>query len=160
MNNENTLNIYINELSEKLNNTSRYSTVKLKSNLAVLNTDTGQVDNNAEFIMKKKVNFDNETFTKYFTKRIKFSKLNLSRVALQLIFYIMENVRVSKNLVKLDYKYLKEYFNLKSHTSIYKAVKELLSIDLIFKTEDKHIFQVNPTYIFNGNRIKFINKLK
>lgn len=81
--------------------------------------------------------------------------INLNHSALQLFMYIIFNIKPGQDVITINRKrFIKETNSSKS--SYLRANKELTQKQII-KTTDTGIqdeFYINPTYLFNGSRLK------
>jgi len=126
----------------------------------IVDTNTGESKGIVGRFYKKSF-VDNESFVKIFKNYIKLSQIteNMSKMSIRLLLWCMENVPKNKNEIELNAKYLGEYFNIKSLSKIYESIRQLEKLDLIRKTNKIHVYEINPSVIFNGNRIEFISKI-
>lgn len=76
--------------------------------------------------------------------------------ALRLYCYILQNLPINNNYVRISVKYALEYcgYNESSKSSLYKGLTELLDKKIIAVSAkgDSH-YWINTNLIFNGNRL-------
>lgn len=109
---------------------------------------------------KKQIIVDRDTFVKIFKNLLKISKvsLNMSKLSLRLIFWIIENLPKESISIVLNPKLLNEDLDNKSLSNMYKAINELQEIGIL-KQKKSYLYEVNPSLLFNGNRVKFVKSI-
>lgn len=83
----------------------------------------------------------------------------LSKPALKIIGYIINNIAFNSNKIELNTNQVCEKLNINSR-SFYSAVGELDKHSLVYRTVKQGIYSVNPLHIFKGNLVKFIKMYK
>lgn len=125
----------------------------------IVNKDTGEYE---QIISKtyKKMFVDNESFTKVFKNMIKLSEasIDMSKMSFRIIFWVIENMPKNSNKIVLNPKELKEVLKGKSLAKIYEAIKELLDKDIV-RLVQGYLYEVNPSFLFNGNRVEFVSTI-
>lgn len=98
---------------------------------------------------------DRESSTKLY-KEEQFKELlsQLSGNASKLLLYITMKLPKNKDLVTLPFDKVMEAIGIKSKTTYYKILDDLVQLRIILRHK-KDKFWVNPHYIFNGDRVKY-----
>lgn len=135
---------------------------EVNTNLSLVNRDTGE----EEIVLGKsyrKVFVDNDQFIKVFKNyvRLRDEVKKLSKMAIWLLFWIMENLPKNRIDIFLNPKdLLTEYgSDGKSLAMVYKAIKELEASNILKPTEKTNLYEINPSVLFNGNRVEFVTTI-
>ena len=131
---------------------------------AVLDLETGELENVVEIVMVKEV--DSEQFVKLFTQNMRVF-FDLTPVTLKLVQVLLSQVQKSPNndKVMLSITVAEDYFtetsiDAISKASFHRAIKELLDKQFIAETLLPGLFFINPNLFFNGDRVRFVNEIK
>lgn len=120
----------------------------------------GHVDPNTgviadTFIEGDDIYVDTTPFIKSLKTEATKKLYGLSKSSSSLLKYIELNLGADEDLIVLDPKVIaKSDIEALGIASIYKALKDLTERRLILETEISGLYYVNPSCIFNGNRIK------
>lgn len=102
--------------------------------------------------------------TRYLAERLSFTKLfhvsghrnkisSLPSRAKELFLWLLFTLKPSNDFIVINVdKYKAE--NLCSHNTYLRAIDDLIQADIIKPTRWQTVFWINPSYFFNGNRIK------
>lgn len=88
-----------------------------------------------------------------------FILFKLSKAALKLIGYIINNIEFNSNKIEINTTRICEELKINSR-SFYSAVCELDKHDLVYRTVKQGIYSINPLHVFKGNLIIFIKMYK
>lgn len=116
-------------------------------------------EENGTFIFKKPYNTDREQVTKIFrSKELEDLTFSLSPRGAKLLFYIIFHLRGLSDTIEIPQTKFTELTGLKKD-SFNLARLELTQKGVIRKKSgSKSMYWVNPSYIFSGNRPKFVDK--
>ena len=53
-----------------------------------------------------------------------------------------------------------EFEEIMTKMSFYRGIKQLIEFNVIAKTNIIHQYEINPNFIFNGNRVKYIERMR
>lgn len=136
--------------------------ITVKANKAIIDTDTGEVENVAEIVQIHTV--DNDQFVKLFTTQLKtFFDLSLPTFKmLQVVLHQLQQV-YNNDTIFLDIKAAEEYFLSTSQkpiarSSFFRSIRELIDKKFIAATERSNFYYINPTLFFNGDRFRFVTE--
>lgn len=131
---------------------------------AIIDTETGEVEDTAEIVMVRDV--DSEQFVKLFTQNIRVF-FDLTPGTMKLVQVLLSQVQKHPNTdrVMLSIAIAQDYFAetqgpTLSKASFHRAVKEMLEKQFIAETMLSGLFFINPNLFFNGDRIRFVNEIK
>lgn len=143
---------------------TRKKRVTVKGNKAVVDMDTGEVEDVAEIVMVRTV--DTEQFVKIFTQNLRVF-FDLTSPTMKLLQVLLAQVQRTPNSdrVMLSMPIMLDYFTETaqpslSKASFHRAVKELLVKEFIAATALPGLFFINPNLFFNGDRVRFVNEVK
>lgn len=97
---------------------------------------------------------DNDRFVKIYTANLSLW-FELSIPAQRVLQYILTILPRNSDMIMLSYEQVKAYTEYKSFTSVYDAINELINKKIIARSKVKEMFYINPSFIFNGDRIIF-----
>ena len=132
-----------------------FSNLHKNRNLSTVNAELGSISNDGNTFteIRTRIVKDREEFVKVFKRSIK-DIMNLSTTAQKVLWYIMDNLKKEQGIVSINYNLCMEQCHFKTRKSIRDALIELLTKNIISKTVYISVFWVNPTFVFNGNRIE------
>jgi hypothetical protein len=129
-----------------------------------INNTTGELATTQLYTYKE---VDETQFVKLFTQNIGLV-FNLTAAGIKaltvLVFVMQEQVR--KDVITLDYEVTLKNFlgrnpNLElSKQYFYRGVKELILAQIIAKHRKKGDYFINPNFVFNGDRLLFVNAIR
>ena len=119
----------------------------------VVNRETGEVDGYSAFIRETEV--DEMQFVKVFTRELR-ALWDLSKVASRVLAYVMGCMRMGEGSIYFDTRKCMEYTGYKSERSIINGVSELIEHRVLARSTSINIYFINPSIIFNGNRVVFV----
>jgi hypothetical protein len=110
---------------------------------------------------------DETQFVKLFTQNIGlvFNLTGSGIKALSILISMLQN-EIRTDLIILDYEYTLRKF-LEKHPTLdiskqyfYRGIKELINAQIVAKHKKKGNYFINPNFIFNGDRLLFINAIQ
>lgn len=136
----------------------RVSTLGKESNV-LLNQHTGEVTG-THVVAHKKV--DTEQFVKLFTSHIALTfELKAAGIkAFGVLLWAVQNKSIGKDEVDIDKftheAFLKDHEGLKlSQPTLWRGIAELERAQIIAKTLKHGRYFINPSFVFNGDRVAF-----
>jgi len=110
---------------------------------------------------------DDEKFIKLFTQNIglMFDLTGAGNKAFVFLSWAIQNYAVSKDIVSLGIFELEEFIKSNhsfsmSEATLRKGLRELVKGKIIANAKKRGNFYINPNFIFNGDRIRFITEIK
>lgn len=130
----------------------------------LLNQNTGETSATNVMAIRE---VDDEQFIKLFTQNIglMFEFTAAGNKAFSFLLWAMQNSSINKDLVVLD-KYSHEAFLEKnphlifSRRTLTMGINELEKAQIIAKAARLGDYFINPHFIFNGDRIRFITEIR
>ena len=130
----------------------------------LVNQHTGEISG-THVITHRKV--DKEEFVKIFSKNIALTfELNRSGIkAFNVLIWAIQRKALEKDVVILDMHTLSGFINENkvgefSLPTFRRGLSELESANIIAKTKRLGCYYINPSFVFNGNRIAFTNSIE
>ena len=143
---------------------TRRKRVTVKSDKAIVDTKTGEVENVAEVVSVQ--NVDNEQFVKVFTSNLR-SFFNLKPSTYRLVQVLLYQIGQApqKGAVYLNLSVAERYFEQTDQKPVSKAtfhnsIKELIKKGFIAESPDPNLYWINPTLFFNGDRVRFVKEYR
>lgn len=104
---------------------------------------------------KGSYDFDADQYTKVFSNSNNRLAINaLSARAKELLMWVVCEVEKGKHYVWINKKRYMEELGIGSMNTYRNALNELIEQSFLMKTTITDVLWINPTYFFNGNRIK------
>lgn len=100
---------------------------------------------------------DKDTFTKVFSAGVKMM-LELSATSYKVFLYVMSATKINDDTIVFVLSSCQEFTGLKSKTSIFKGLSELLEKQVLARTSEHFVYFINPAIIFNGDRMLIVNE--
>lgn len=75
--------------------------------------------------------------------------------AVLLLFYILDNLSMNSDIVYLKAEYVSKVIS-RSPMQVRRYINQLLKLQYIFKTNEKHFYKINPKYLFKGKMWKYL----
>jgi hypothetical protein len=123
----------------------------------IVNTDTGETE--GVVMMHKYREVDREQFVKIFVKEVD-ALFDLSKAGLKVFGYVLNAMRVNTDEIYLSISKLMEYCGYRQKNQVYKGLSELMANKIIAMSKDQNIWFVNPTVVFNGDRVAFVKEYR
>jgi hypothetical protein len=150
-------NPFINQLKATLIKTVKSE--QFGTEQIIVNQSTGEFEGSPVLIRKRKV--DANKFVKMYINTMT-AWLSLSPKAQKILYLIIQNMKPNSDIVKIDpnSQDVKNSTGLNSKVSIYGGLDELIDRNIIAKARYVDQFYINPSVMFSGNRILFIEMLE
>lgn len=135
-----------------------------KNNNVLLDTDTGEIT--ATNVVAS-IEVDDEQFVKLFTQNIGLM-LNLTAAGNKTFVFLswaVQKYAISKDLVTLGVYELEDFLQTNksvemSEATLRRGLRELVKAKIIANAKKRGNFYINPNFIFNGDRVRFITDIK
>jgi len=144
--------------------TRRKRTVVVKGGKAIVDAETGQIEDMAEVVMVREV--DDQQFVKLFTQNLRLF-FDLTPGAMKLLQVVLHQVQQTPNSDKilLNLSLVEDYFarseqGAMSKASFYRAVHEMLDKKFLAESAITGLYFINPNLFFNGDRVRFVQEFK
>lgn len=129
----------------------------------LLDFDTGEMTTTNVVSVKE---VDNEQFVKLFTQNIGLM-MGFNAAGIKALGFLIWGVQGIKNrdIIQLD-NYTREEFLLEnkelifSERTMYQGLKQLEEGRIIAKAKKYGFYFINPNFIFNGDRVRFITEIR
>lgn len=139
--------------------------VKLSTERAVMGTkivdfideDSGEVRSSELRYMGHEKIVDRTTFMKLYISNLDVF-FDFSKTAQKVLKYFIGVLKRDRDDVNFDLSQCIELSGLRGKSSVYKGIAELLQKGVIAKGPNETTYFINPSVIFNGNRLVVINK--
>jgi len=132
-----------------------------KDNNVLVNQNTGEITG-THVVARKRV--DKESFVKVFANHMSytFDLTKAGNKALRVVMWLMQRSSIDKDTVRLDKYGLEEFLEYYetedlalSLPTFKRGIQELEKAKIIAKTKRLSVYYINPSCIFNGDRIAF-----
>lgn len=149
---------YIGELVDIINKPrfkrKAYATTKQK----IVDPLSGELNDQTLLVLGEQKIVDAEQFCKIYTKQVGLF-FDLSKTAQNVIRFIIEQDLIKKDEDKIHMAY-QDFVEAEygSRPTFYKGVSELLEANILARGPRTTIYYINPTVLFNGNRITMIRQ--
>lgn len=118
---------------------------------------TDNTDNLQGIVRLKTV--DNEKYVKLYTAQLSLW-FSLTVPAQKTLSYIMINLHKNQDVVYINLKDILAFTQYSSPVSIYEGLNELVNMQIIARTKEASYYFINPSYIFNGDRVVFVEAIQ
>lgn len=119
----------------------------------IVDIDTGELNAQEMLILGEKKYVDKTQFMKVYVNNVS-NIFGLNKTEEKIFYnYIYQVMPKDTDWFIFDIQSCMTYTKLKSKTSIYRSLKNLIDKQLICKGNMKCKYFINPTVFFNGNRI-------
>lgn len=143
---------------------TRKKRVTVKAGKVIVDGETGQYEDVAEIVSVH--NVDNEQFVKVFTSNLKqfFNLRPTTYKLLQVLLYQLGRTK-DRGEVYLSMKVAEEYFIETAQptvgsTAYYAAMNEFIEKGFIAESVKAHLYWINPSLFFNGDRVRFVKEYR
>jgi len=126
-------------------------------NDVVVDTTTGETTGIG--LMHKIKVVDKQQFVKLFTNEVS-ALFDLSKTGLKVFAYVLQALRINNDRIYINPFKVMEFCEYKTKRQVYKGLSELISSNIIAMSDEPNIWFINPTVIFNGDRIAFIKEYR
>lgn len=125
-----------------------------KGTEVIVDSETGEITGHA--IFAKRVSYDRGEFRKVYVDSIA-AFFDLSKPALKVFGFILAEMPTDTDSIFLNVKKCKEATGYASTKTINTGLSELMENKFIARGFQNHMYYINPTVFFNGNRVTFLN---
>lgn len=122
--------------------------------MSVVDNSTGEVNEGYQMIYTNDAH-DVQAYLKVYSVS---SLLDLTHPEQKTFRYMLKNIRMNEDKVVFSLLDCQKDSGYKSKQLINTALCGLIDKKLIARTLNKHEYYINPTILFNGDRVKFIKK--
>lgn len=123
-----------------------------KAVLQAVDSQTGEVLGHTTFI--RQIECDEEEFIKFYLRDFRVF-FGLSEKAMRVFGYILTQLRPNSDEFVFIVEDCLNNTPYKGKNSIYSALAELISAEVIARGRSEVFFYINPMVIFNGSRVTF-----
>lgn len=135
-----------------------------KGDSILLNQESGEITSTNVVAIRE---VDDSQFVKIFTQNIQLM-LGLTPAGnkvFMLLLWAVQNTAIGKDIVYLGLfelnKFLEENSSIKmSETTMRRGISELVEAKIIAHTKKNGSYFINPNFIFNGDRVRFITEIR
>ena len=120
----------------------------------VVDKSTGAVNKQKILILGEQKVVDTQEYSKvYMGSLSKF--FGLSKKALVMLDYIMENIKYGEDRICLYYPDVKDKTGMVK-TTMYSSIKQMLRVNMLAKASTPGCYYINPAVMFKGERITIV----
>lgn len=148
-------NPFINELV--VPQKSKTNVIATKNGGAILNMNTGQIDDDTLFLAQRKV-LDKEPFIKLFQSQLK-ALFGLTQAGVRVFGYFMEQSTFGDK-VEFNLQDCLNFTGYNSKDSVFRGLAELLENDFIARTNKTYFYYINPQIFYKGDRIVLVTEYR
>jgi hypothetical protein len=123
----------------------------------IIDGETGEIK--GESFFRRKVKVDKATFGKIYILNLKLW-YDLSKSAMKVFGYIMENIRYNSDMFLFDLESCKDYTGYSAKNTIFNAISELIENKFIARTRTSNVYFINPSIFFNGDRLILFTEIE
>jgi len=127
--------------------------VNKNTEVMLVNSD-GEVEGHTAFMRHHEV--DADKFTKLYINQLA-CLWDLNKTSIRVFTYILNVLKPSQDFVYFDANECIKFCGYSNLSSVYDGLLCLLSSGIIARSTKSYLFFINPTIVFNGDRITFIN---
>lgn len=127
-----------------------------KTKISVLDESTGEIESAYNAIYTKK-QVDTQQYNKLYLKGLK-ALFGLNKTAQKVLEYIFANIKIKQDYIIFSMQDCKEYCNYSSNQIVYNGLASLIKAEMIARTNEHYKYWINPTMMFNGDRLVLINE--
>lgn len=119
--------------------------------------ETGEVTGATVLHRYKEV--DKTQFVKLFIGEVS-ALFDLSKAGLKVFGFVLQSLQINKGEIYIHIPDLMEWCDWKTKKQAYKGLGELISNKIIAVSTRPSVWYINPTVVFNGDRIAFIKEYR
>jgi hypothetical protein len=116
----------------------------------------GDGDSVGHSAFMRNIEVDEEKFAKIYISQLG-ALWNLKKTSLKVLSYILSVLKANDDRIYFDIKNCLKYCDWNRTQSVYNGLIELINAKIIARTNRIHFYYINPSVVFNGNRVTFIN---
>lgn len=122
----------------------------------ITNVDTGEIGVGA-LLRTKRV--DKDKFVKLYTDKLAYW-LKLTKTGQRVLMYFITILRPNTDHVNVILDEAQEITGYTSIAPIYRGINELIELNIIARGRATSLYFINPSFIFNGNRMVFAEAIE
>lgn len=126
--------------------------------ISMLDESSGEVTRGEVLFMSEQEEVDRSTFLKVYIGQLDLF-FNFSKTAEKVLKYFIMVLKRNADQVGFDMIECIRISGLKGKSSVYRGIGELLVKRIIAKGPNEYIYYINPSIIFNGNRMVFVKQI-
>ena len=135
----------------------KIGTTKKALGLSIVCTETGE---KAGDVVPMQWSFsDTEKFAKFFISDPTII-FKLGKQAIRVFLYFAYNLPKNKDKVYFNFNDCKKFTQYSTDRSVYQGLSDLIENKIIARGNSSHIYFINPSVIFNGDRSKLLDELE
>ena len=126
----------------------------------IVSPNTGEIEGYSGFYTRQEV--DKTHFLKLYLDGIKaLTGLSTAGMKVFMLVYnkVTSNEGFNKDIIMLNYEMLsddeKKKFSLRTFQ---RGITDLINLEFLAETMQSGVYFINPTYIYNGNRLAIVNE--
>lgn len=123
----------------------------------LVDIDTGQIEGIT--LMHKYKEVDKEQFVKLYIDEVA-SLFELSRTGLRVFGFVLKALRINSAEIYIDISELMVFCGYKQKNQVYKGLAELIANKIIAMSVRPNLWFINPSIIFNGDRVVFAKEYR
>jgi hypothetical protein len=139
--------------------TKKKAVYNKNKDMALIHGVTGEMQQLGGFVSYKEVSA--EKFVQLFIAGVKqLQELTNAGVRVFTVLYSAVQDNMGKDLLYLSYSAIDQTTNPMGLTTYNRGMKELISKGFIAPTTHQGMFWLNPNYIYNGDRMRFVQEYR
>jgi hypothetical protein len=146
------MDIMIGELKIK-HKTQMVKSKDKNTSIMLINNDGESIGHSA-FMRQTQV--DEDKFTKLYLNKMGLI-WDLKKTSLKVLGYIISILKINDDRIYFDMKGCLIHCNWSRAQSVYDGLLPLINCGIIARTDRNNCFYINPTVVFNGSRITFMD---
>lgn len=138
-----------------------------ESNIGIVNYETGEISSPAGTVVAGVREVDDAMFIKLFTQNIALMMdfKSQGNKAFGFLMWAVQAYAMRKDLVQLDDHTRDEFLKVNpglafSRRTMYQGLSQLEKAQIIAKASKPGFYFINPNFIFNGDRVRFITEIR
>lgn len=120
----------------------------------VVDKPTGNVSKQKILVLGEQKVVDKQEYSKVYLGELR-RFFGLSKKALTLLDYIMENIKYGEDRICIYYPDVKDKIGMVK-TTMYGCIKQMLTVNMIAKANTPGCYYINPAVMFKGERITIV----
>jgi hypothetical protein len=127
------------------------------TNKLLVDPNTGEAESIG--VIYKDSEVDKEEFVKVYIKGVK-DLLDLSNTGTKAFYFVIQCLRINEATIYINITKMAEFCKWKTTAQCYLGLGELIANKVIAPSTQPNLWFINPSIIFNGNRIVFITEYR
>jgi len=152
----------VNPFLDKVTLGSAKTKKKVKGNIKLPNVDGVEVEVNVDgrdFMVNDNKMVDQEEFIKIFKDTLRYL-MKLSPTAVKVMAFVLDRSMPNQDAITYSVEQCMQYTGFKGRQSVYDGLSELAQKGFIARAKTRGKLYINPSYIFNGNRIVLVKRFQ